>query len=72
MRQQTKPFIVEIKPSRKAKADNQKTSIWGKLDLSLEADLQAEPVSAEEPVVEAGRPSTIQRVIADCKLAKGL
>ena len=56
MRQQTKPFIVEIKSSRKVKADSQKTSIWGKLDLSPEPDLQAEPVPADEPVVEAGRP----------------
>ncbi|WP_202596073.1 hypothetical protein [Ensifer adhaerens] len=55
MRQQTKPFIVEIKPSRKAKADTQKTSIWGKLDLKLEPDLQAEPVLAEEPVAATGR-----------------
>ena len=56
MRQQTKPFIVEIKPSRKVKADTQKTSIWGKLDLSRRTRLQAEPVRAEEPVLEAGRP----------------
>ncbi|MGF6177843.1 hypothetical protein [Ensifer sp. 4252] len=56
MRQQTKPFIVEIKPSRKVKADTQKTSIWGKLDLSVEPEFQAEPVPAEEPVVETGRP----------------
>ena len=56
MRQQTKPFIVEIKPSRKAKADSQKSSIWGKLDLSPEPDLQAEPVGAEELILEASRP----------------
>lgn len=29
MRQQTKPFVVEKKTSRKLKTDNQKTSIWG-------------------------------------------
>jgi hypothetical protein len=31
MRQQTKPFIVERKPSRKPKPDVQKPSIWGRL-----------------------------------------
>ncbi|OCP35950.1 hypothetical protein BC360_26455 [Ensifer sp. LC163] len=56
MRQQTKPFIVEIKQSRRVRADTQKTSIWGKLDLRVEPDLQAEPVPAEEPVAESGRP----------------
>lgn len=38
MRQQTKPFIVEKKPSRKPKSGAGKPSIWGKLDLSLNAD----------------------------------
>ncbi|MDX8462385.1 MULTISPECIES: hypothetical protein [Mesorhizobium] len=40
MRQQTKPFVVEKKMSRKLKTDNQKTSIWGKLDLTLRQILQ--------------------------------
>ena len=31
MRQQTKPFTVEIKQSRKLKPTDRKTSIWGKL-----------------------------------------
>jgi hypothetical protein len=34
MRQQTKPFTVEIKQSRKLKPAERKTSIWGKLDLT--------------------------------------
>ncbi|MGN6773657.1 hypothetical protein [Rhizobium sp.] len=34
MRQQTKPFTVEIKQSRKLKPTDHKTSIWGKLDLT--------------------------------------
>lgn len=34
MRQQTKPFTVEIKQSRKLKPTDRKTSIWGKLDLT--------------------------------------
>lgn len=34
MRQQTKPFIVEIKHARKLKQTDRKTSIWGKLDLT--------------------------------------
>ncbi len=42
MRQQTKPFIVEIKQSRKPKANDRKTSIWGKLDLTSDQDIQAE------------------------------
>ncbi|MBX5173531.1 hypothetical protein HJB84_27355 [Rhizobium sp. NZLR1b] len=40
MRQQTKPFIVEIKQSRKPKANDRKTSIWGKLDLTSDQDMQ--------------------------------
>ena len=38
MRQQTKPFIIEKKPSRMPKPGSAKPSIWGKLDLSLSAD----------------------------------
>lgn len=45
MRQQPKPFIVEIKPSRKLKPINRKTSIWGKLDLTADPDT----VSALKP-----------------------
>ncbi|MBB3302263.1 hypothetical protein FHT72_005912 [Rhizobium sp. BK077] len=39
MRQQTKPFIVEIKPSRKLKPIDRNTSIWGKLDLKADPDM---------------------------------
>ncbi|MFJ6327826.1 MULTISPECIES: hypothetical protein [unclassified Rhizobium] len=35
MRQQTKPFIVERKPSRKPKPDAAKPSIWGRLDADI-------------------------------------
>ncbi|KQU06129.1 hypothetical protein [Rhizobium sp. Leaf453] len=42
MRQQTKPFIVERKPSRKPKSDATKASIWGKLDLTLNQHPQTE------------------------------
>jgi hypothetical protein len=38
MRKQTKPFVVEIKPSRKLKPGNQKPSIWGSLDLTIAED----------------------------------
>lgn len=38
MRQQTKKFIVEIKPSRKLKPIDRKTSIWGKLNLTADPD----------------------------------
>ncbi|WP_200945904.1 hypothetical protein [Rhizobium sp. Leaf391] len=42
MRQQTKPFIVERKPSRKLKPATNKPSIWGKLDLMLNEDPEVE------------------------------
>lgn len=48
MRQQTKPFIIEIKSSRRMKSDQQKTSIWGTLDLTLEPDPRPEPIPAEQ------------------------
>ena len=35
MRQQTKPFIVERKLSRKPKPDTAKPSIWGRLDADI-------------------------------------
>ncbi|MEA3537162.1 hypothetical protein U8330_20710 [Rhizobium sp. CC-YZS058] len=38
MPKQTKPFIVEIKQSRKLKPDTRKPSIWGNLDLKLAPD----------------------------------
>ncbi|ULJ82741.1 hypothetical protein MF410_34505 (plasmid) [Rhizobium sp. C104] len=38
MRQQPKPFIVEIKPSRKLKPIDRQTSIWGKLNLRADRD----------------------------------
>nr|CAD6436645.1 hypothetical protein REQ54_04030 [Rhizobium sp. Q54] len=49
MREQTKPFTVEIKPSRKPKPGPQKVSIWGKLDLRTDEDLWVKT----EPVVES-------------------
>lgn len=50
---QTKPFIVEIKQTRKSKALARKPSIWGDLDLSQDQDLAAvaptnEPASASD------------------------
>ena len=48
MRQQTKPFIVEIKQSRKPKTGTEKPSIWGKLDLSVTDN----PMDHVKPVVE--------------------
>ncbi len=38
MRQQPKPFIVEIRPSRRLKPIDRKSSIWGKLDLTADPD----------------------------------
>lgn len=40
MRQQTKPYIIERKPSRKPKPDALKPSIWGKLDTDIAQGLQ--------------------------------
>ncbi|GEM_PF-4456899 len=44
---QTKPFIVEIKQTRKQKIAATKTSIWGNLDLRAAAEVttQVEPLS---------------------------
>ncbi|HEV7319292.1 MAG TPA: hypothetical protein VGO04_11855 [Ensifer sp.] len=55
MRQQTKPFIVEIKQSRKLTSGPQKPSIWGKLDLSVADDPmdQVNP-AAETATAESG------------------
>ncbi|MGF6157441.1 hypothetical protein M2267_002700 [Ensifer sp. KUDG1] len=47
MRQQTRPFIVEIKQSRKPRDKTQKASIWGKLDLRL-SDEPPAVISAEQ------------------------
>ncbi|MNR96570.1 hypothetical protein D3C71_778930 [compost metagenome] len=43
MAKQTKPFIVEIKQSRKVKTGVQKPSIWGSLDLRM-ADNREPPL----------------------------
>ena len=40
MRQQTKPFIIERKSSRKPKPDTTKPSIWGRLDTAIAQGLQ--------------------------------
>lgn len=40
MRQQTKPFIVERRPTRKPKPDAQKPSIWGRLDADIAQGLK--------------------------------
>ena len=42
MRQQTKPFIIERKQSRKPKPDAQKPSIWGRLDADIAQGLTDE------------------------------
>lgn len=42
MRQQTKSFIIERKPSRKPKPDAQKLSIWGRLDADIAKGLKDE------------------------------
>ncbi|WP_457578175.1 hypothetical protein [Ensifer adhaerens] len=49
MRKETKPFIVEIKPSRKQKPGAKKTSIWGKLDLRTEGSVRVTTMPQQEP-----------------------
>ncbi|MFW8607060.1 MULTISPECIES: hypothetical protein [Rhizobium] len=51
MRQQTKPFTVEIKQSRKLKANDRKPSIWGRLDLTSDEHALAERKPKELSVV---------------------
>ncbi|ANK77636.1 hypothetical protein FA04_34140 (plasmid) [Ensifer adhaerens] len=57
MRQQTRPFVVEIKPSRKPQNTAQKASIWGKMDLRV----TDEPIAANS--AEQG-PSAATDVVA--------
>lgn len=40
MRQQAKPYIVERKPSRKLKTEEQRPSIWGRLGSDIAKGLQ--------------------------------
>ncbi|HEX8048345.1 hypothetical protein [Rhizobium sp.] len=40
MREQTKPFVVERKLSRKRRSNAAKPSIWGRLDADIAQDLQ--------------------------------
>jgi hypothetical protein len=51
MRQQTKPFTVEIRQSRKLKPASGKPSIWGTHDLSIEGNraLSSNPKMEEAP-----------------------
>jgi hypothetical protein len=51
MRQQPKPFIIEKKPSRKPKTGSAKTSIWGRLDLSVSPDQRDEDEVAKTTAV---------------------
>ena len=53
MAKQTKPFIVEIKQSRKVKIGVQKPSIWGSLDLRTADDCLPEVDRADKPAATA-------------------
>ena len=46
---QTKPFIIEIKQTRKQKIAATKTSIWGDLDLRSAAEVTAPVEPLNEP-----------------------
>jgi len=54
MAKQTKPFIVEIKQSRKLKSSAPKPSIWGRLDLSTTEDLAPPDPLTEPATTESG------------------
>lgn len=53
MRQQSKPFIVERKPSRKPKPDAQKPSIWGRLDADIAQGLKDQR-DTDQPAATGG------------------
>ena len=54
MRQQTRPFIVEIKQSRKPQNKAQKASIWGNMDLKAFArEAESDAPQLFEPAMEA-------------------
>ncbi|WKL23511.1 hypothetical protein QYR00_23590 (plasmid) [Agrobacterium tumefaciens] len=53
MRQQTKPFIIERKPSRILKPDTTKPSIWGRLDADIAQGLQDQR-DMDEPAATGG------------------
>lgn len=59
MAKQTRPFIVEIKSSRKTKTAPEKPSIWGTLNLKPDPDfdMPSNPGLMRDgaPVTEAGR-----------------
>ncbi|ARO32789.1 hypothetical protein NXC14_PA00534 (plasmid) [Rhizobium sp. NXC14] len=57
MPKQTKPFVVEFKPSRKLKPVNQKPSIWGSLDLTI-----GDQTASASPVTEPGTAESGDRV----------
>ncbi|MGL3609063.1 hypothetical protein ACSV9I_21335 [Rhizobium sp. G187] len=54
MAKQTKPFIVEIKPSRKPKPNARKPSIWGSLDLkpdpAADSDTRSAPLGSSATI----------------------
>lgn len=54
IRQQTKPFIVEIKQTRKPKPATQKPSICGTLDLSSSEDHAVSATVIEPATAERG------------------
>lgn len=55
MRQQTKSFTVEVKQSRKLKSGKEKSSIWGKLDLSVAEDGAVPTDHPDMPLASDGR-----------------
>lgn len=53
MRQPTKPFIIERKPSRKLKPDASKPSIWGRLDAEISQGLLNQQKADQRDGVQA-------------------
>ncbi|MBD9638448.1 hypothetical protein IB277_19260 [Ensifer sp. ENS07] len=54
MRQQTKPFIVERKPSGKPKPDAERPSIWERLDADIIAQGLKEPLDTDHAAATGG------------------
>lgn len=50
MRQPTKSFIIERKPSRKLNPETAKVSIWGKLDLTQHDNASNDQEIADAPI----------------------
>jgi hypothetical protein len=70
----TRPFIVEIKQSRKSRALKHKASIWGDLDLSQDRDLApAEPAKEDTSLRPLASAASAEGTVEDhvCSVSCG-